>query len=386
MKKLKVAFCLRDMKIGGVENVFINTLENLLARGDVEIFVLTYSRVRTPLYAKWFDAHPQVHTATLYPSRFLGTDLSHFFLLRLVQHFCRSVYRRIRRFFINWDQWRDIDVFVDYYNFSFHREFKKVPVPKIVWWHSSLQQFIAQNAAQYMPNYDLMVALTPGFVADFKRMYPQYANKITHIFNPVDIASVVARAENADSVKVSDYFVCVSRLYADKDINTLLRGFNKFWCDNARPDVKLVIIGDGSWADRYKAIANALDAAPNIIFTGSLSNPFGYMKNAIANILSSYSEGLGMVLIEGAIVKTLNISSDCQNGPRDILLDGRGGMLYNPGDADGLAQCMTNAWRGGVDIDEMICAAYDGLARFDASVISNQIYDLLKEYAKRNRN
>ena len=82
----------------------------------------------------------------------------------------------------------------------------------------------------------------------------------------------------------------------------------------------------------------------------------------------------------------LNISSDCQNGPRDILLDGRGGMLYNPGDADALAKCMTNAWRGGVDIDEMICAAYDGLARFDASVISNHIYDLLKEYAKRNRN
>lgn len=386
MKKLKVAFCLRDMKIGGVESVFINTVESLLARGDVEVFVLTYARIRTPLYAKWFAAHPHVHTAALYPSRFLGTDLSHFFLLRLVQHFCRSVYRHIRRFLINWDQWRDIDVFVDYYNFSFAREFKKVPMPKIVWWHSSLQQFIKQNAVQYMSNYDLMVALTPGFVSDFKKMYPQYANKITHIFNPMDISSVVARAQNADRVDVNNYFVCVSRLYADKDINTLLRGFNKFWCDNGKPDVKLVIVGDGSWADRYKAMANASGAASNIIFTGSLSNPFGYMKNAIANILSSYSEGLPTVLIEGAILKTLNISSDCQNGPRDILLDGLGGMLYNPGDADALAKCMLDAWRGGVDVDNMICAAYNELNRFDADVVSNQIYDLLKKYAKKNRN
>lgn len=382
MKKLKVAFCLRDMRIGGVENVFISTLENLLARGDVEIFVLTYARVREPLYVKWFNAHPQVKTVALYPSRFLGTDLSHFFLLRLIQHFCRSIYRCMRRFMIDWTRWRDIDVFVDYYNFSFHREFKKIPMPKITWWHSSLQQFIAQNAAQYMPDYDLMVALTPGFVADFQRMYPQYANKITHIFNPVDINSVVARAENAAPVNLGDYFVCVSRLYADKDINTLLCGFNKFWCDNGKPDVKLVIVGDGTWADKYKAYATALDAASHIVFTGSLSNPFGYMKNAIANILSSYSEGLPTVLTEGAIVKTLNISSDCQNGPRDILLDGRGGMLYIPGDADALAQCMTSAWRGGVDVDEMIRTAYNGLSRFDSNVISNQIYDLLKQYRK----
>lgn len=382
MKKLKIAFCLRDMKIGGVENVFINTLENLLARGDTEIFVLTYARVREPLYAKWFETHPQVHTAVLYPSRFLGTDLSRFFLLRLVQYFCRAVYRCVRRFLINWDKWRDIDVFVDYYNFSFWREFKKVPLPKIVWWHSSLQQFIVQNAVKYMSDYDLMVALTPGFVADFKKMYPQYAHKITHMFNPVDADAIVARSEKAARVKFDNYFVCVSRLYADKDINTLLRAFNKFWCDNGRPDVKLVIIGDGSYMDKYKAQANACEAASQIVFTGRLANPFGYMKNAIANILSSYSEGLPTVLTEGAVLKTLNISSDCQNGPRDILLDGRGGMLYVPGDADALAKCMTDAWRGGIDVDKMICAAHDGVGRFDSNVISNQIYDLLKKYAK----
>lgn len=382
MKKIKVAFCLRDMKIGGVENVLISTLESLLARGDVEIFVLTYSRIRTPLYAAWFAAHPQVQTAALYPSRFLGTDLAHFFLLRLIQHFCRSVYRCVRRFLINWDDWRDIDVFVDYYNFSFNRELKKISLPKIIWWHSSLQQFIAQNSVQNLDNYDLMVALTPGFVSDFKRLYPQYENKITHIFNPVDMTAVVERANCADKIDIDNYFVCVSRLYADKDIDTLLCGFNKFWCDNGRPDVKLVIVGDGTFAGRYKARAAAMDASKNIVFTGALSNPFGYMKNAIANILSSHSEGLGMVLIEGAILKTLNISSDCKNGPRDILFDGKGGMLFVPGNSDELADCMTAAWRGSKDIDKMINVAHRGLHRFDVKNITNQVYDLLSKYAK----
>lgn len=383
MKKLKVAFCLRDMRIGGVENVFISTMENLLARGDTEIFVLTYAKIREPIYAKWFAAHPDVHVAALYPFRLLGTNLSHFFLLRLIQHFMRNVYRRVRRVMIDWGQWRDIDVFVDYYNFSFRREFRKIPMPKIVWWHASINEFVNGNYVRYMSGCDLLVALTPGFVADFKRMYPEYANKITHVFNPIDAHSIQARAANAAAPQVDNYFVCVSRLYADKDIDTLLRGFNKFWNENGRPDVKLVIVGDGTWADRYKAQANALDAAAQIVFTGSLANPFGYMQGAIANILSSRSEGLGMVLIEGAALKTLNISSDCQNGPRDILLDGQGGMLYAPGDADGLARCMTSAWRGGVDVDEMICAAYRGLVRFDANVVTRQIVDLLKKYSNK---
>lgn len=381
MKKLNVAFCLRDMRIGGVENVFISTLENLLARGDVEVFVFTYVRIREPLYVKWFQAHPQVHLTALYPSRWLGTQLSHFFLFRLVQHFMRTLYRCIRRIIVNWDQWRDIDVWVDYYNFSFNREFKKISAPKIVWWHASIDQFVCGNYVKYMPDCDVMVALTPGFVADFKRMYPQYADKITCIFNPVNIQSITSRADKAMPVPVKDYFVCVSRLYADKDIDTLLRGFNKFWRDNNRPDVKLVIVGDGSWADRYKAQASALDAASQILFTGSLSNPFGYMRGAIANILSSRSEGLPTVLTEAAVLKTLNISSDCKNGPYDILLGGRGGLLYTPGNANELAQCMTQAWQGGVDVDAMTVNVYDGLARFDAAVISKQIVDLLKKYA-----
>ncbi len=383
MKKLKVAFCLRDMRIGGVENVFISTLEKLLARGDTEIFVLTYAKIREPLYVKWFDAHPDVHLTALYPCRFLGTNLSHFFLTRLIQHFIRSVYRGARRAMINWNQWNDVDVFVDYYNFSFHREFQKIQKPKIVWWHASINEFVAGGYVKYMSGCDLLVALTPGFVLDFRRMYPEYAHKITHVFNPIDARSIQSRADNADAPSVDNYFVCVSRLYADKDIDTLLRGFDKFWNDNNRPDVKLVIVGDGTWADRYKATANALDAASQIVFTGSLANPFGYMRGAIANILSSHSEGLPTVLIEGAVLKTLNISSDCQNGPRDILLDGQGGMLYAPGDVDALAGCMTNAWRGGVDIDEMVCGAYRGLARFDADAITDQIVDLLKKYSNK---
>ncbi len=104
------------------------------------------------------------------------------------------------------------------------------------------------------------------------------------------------------------------------------------------------------------------------------------MAGALGNILSSYSEGLPTVLIEGAAVGTVNIASDCKNGPREILMDGRAGLLYAPGDAAALARHMNDIWRGRVDMDAMTRRAADALHRFDADVIAGQITDLINRF------
>lgn len=379
MKKIKIAFCVRDMRIGGVESVMIRTMDALLKTNLFEIYVITYAVIKEPLYKKWFDEHPAVKVFALYPSRWLGTDLSHFFLLRIIQHACRDVYRWWLRKCNRVRGAGDIDIFVDYYNFEFHSEFKKISQPKIVWWHSSINSFISGNYIRYMDDYNTLVALTDGFVDEFKRLYPKYADKIIRVYNPIDLKRVTAQSAVAVRPR-GKYFVCVSRLYADKDISTLLRAFEVFWNKNNRPDVRLFIVGDGSFRNRYEDLANSLSAAKNIVFTGALSNPFGYMRGAMANILSSYSEGFAIVLTESAAVGTLNISSDCKNGPREILYDGAGGLLFKPGDIDELAKCMSDVFNGNIDIKKMKKVARNGLHRFDADLISEQIVELLKSH------
>ncbi len=332
MRKKKIAICLRDMKIGGVESVCIRTLEALMKNPDLEIILITYCPLREPVYRDWFAAHPQIKTYALYPLKWLGTDLAHFFLWRIIQHAARDVYRWFRRMTMDVRRFADVDVFIDYYNFAFDREFRRLGGPKISWWHSSINSFVDGNYIRFLPRYDMMVTLTDGFVDDFRAMYPQFSDKIMRIYNPMDVAAARARADSADAPEFGNYFCCVSRLYADKDIETVLRAFDMFWRDAGRPDVRLVIVGGGSHADRFKSIAASLPAANNIVFAGPQSNPFGFMAGAMGNILSSYSEGLPTVLIEGAAVGTVNIASDCKNGPREILMDGRAGLLYAPGD------------------------------------------------------
>lgn len=380
MQKKKIAICLRDMKIGGVESVCIRTLDALMKNPDLEIILITYCPLREPVYRDWFAAHPQIKTYALYPLKWLGTDLAHFFLWRIIQHAARDVYRWLRRMTMDVRRFADVDVFIDYYNFAFDREFRRLGGPKISWWHSSINSFIDGNYIRFLPRYDMMVTLTDGFVDDFRAMYPEFKNKIMRIYNPMDVAAARARADSADAPEFGNYFCCVSRLYADKDIETVLRAFDMFWRDAGRPDVRLVIVGGGSHADRFKSIAASLPAGGHIIFTGPQPNPFGFMAGAMGNILSSYSEGLPTVLIEGAAVGTINIASDCKNGPREILMDGRAGLLYAPGDAAALARHMNDIWRGRVDTDAMTRRAGDALHRFDADVIAGQITDLINRF------
>lgn len=379
MKKIKIAFCVRDMKIGGVESVLIRTLDELVKNKHLELFVVTYAKVKEPVYLDWFAAHPNVHLFTLYPSRWLGTDLAHFFLLRLMQHWCRDVYRWWLRVLHGLRGAGDIDLYVDYYNFSFNSEFKNVRKPKIAWWHASINTFVSGKYIRYMKNYDMMVALTDGFTDEFKKIYPEYADKVMRIYNPLDLKSVAAASDVAVRPR-GKYFSCVSRLYADKDIPTVLRAFDIFWNQNNRPNVKLFIIGGGSFREKYEQLAGTLSAGKNIIFTGPLANPFGYMRGAMANILSSFSEGLPTVLVESAAVGRVNIASDCKNGPREILFDGAGGLLFRPGNADELAACMSDVYNEKIDVRKMQKLAREGLARFDADVISEQILALIKSY------
>lgn len=367
----RVAFCIRDLNVGGVESVLTRTLERLEKYRDLEIVVVTYTPVRER-WRGWFDAHKNICVRVLYPCRFFGTDLPHFFIARILKHAMRDVYRFVRRACCVKRMLHDIDVVVDYYDFDCAREVAKLNVPRIAWWHSSSNKFYNGRYIKNIKNYNRFVVLTDAFANELCEKYPEIRDRVLRIYNPIDMLAVRAHADAA-STPSGKYFACVSRLVNGKDIETLCRAFDVFMRKNKNPNVDLRILGDGYARARYESFAKTLGAKSHIIFMGNQSNPFGVMRGAIANILSSRGEGFALVLIEAAALGTLNIASDCAYGPREILMNGRAGLLFPVGDADALATHMDDVFNNRVDASKMISCATKNMSRFDIDKIATQI-------------
>jgi glycosyltransferase involved in cell wall biosynthesis len=131
--------------------------------------------------------------------------------------------------------------------------------------------------------------------------------------------------------------LAVGRLARPKDYPTLLRAFARL---HDRLDCRLVILGEGKERARLEALATALGISEHVDLPGHAVNPYSYMRRASLFVLSSLWEGSPNVLIEALAAGTPVVSTDCENGPREILADGRYGTLVPVGDPDALAEAM----------------------------------------------
>ncbi len=379
--KTNITFCIPNMVIGGVEFVFIRTLAELLKHKNLEISVLFSSPLTEPVFIKWFNAHPRIKTHVVFPlcQKFEALkDICSFFPLKQLRKLVFGIYKNFKRFQLEHSTFiKNQDVIIDYASFAFIKEIRHIKKTKLTWVHCSINYFNQHNFFPHTKYYDKVVVLSDSIRQDLSAQYPDVAHKLVHIYNPINIDEIKAKLDRA-TIPDGKYFTCVSRLDYDKDIPTLINAFNMFWNNAGQPDVKLYIVGGGPKESEYKSLAAQTDATDNIIFTGKQPNPFGYMHGAMAHILSSYNEGLPTVLIEAAVVGTLNISSNCKSGPREILQNGDAGLLFTPGNADELAAIMSDVYNGRVDAPRMIHNGQLGLERFSPEKISKQILDVIK--------
>ena len=125
---------------------------------------------------------------------------------------------------------------------------------------------------------------------------------------------------------MKDYFIAVGRLTKQKNFLYLIKEFNKFVKKN--PEENLLIFGEGELKNRLNREIIKHDLSNNIKLIGYTDNIYYYMNQSKAFILSSLWEDPGFVMIEAALCNSLVISSDCKNGPKEFLINGKAGMLF----------------------------------------------------------
>ena len=123
-----------------------------------------------------------------------------------------------------------------------------------------------------------------------------------------------------------NYYLSIGRLTRQKNYSFLIDCFHELIKKDDK--IKLVIIGEGELKENLEKKIKKLKLNQNIFLIGYQKNVFKYLKNAKAFVLSSLWEDPGFVLIEAAFCNLSIISSNCPNGPSELLNGGKDGFMY----------------------------------------------------------
>jgi len=106
-------------------------------------------------------------------------------------------------------------------------------------------------------------------------------------------------------------------------------------------ELYFLFIGQGEDKKKFLEISNKLNISDRIFIIDHTKNVHYFMKNAYALVLPSLWEDPGFVLVEAGYNGCQVISSDCPNGPSEIISDD-GGYLFESNSKSSLVQTISH--------------------------------------------
>ena len=194
---------------------------------------------------------------------------------------------------------------------------------------------------------DAIVAVSDGVADDLAAHGGMPRGRITTVYNPVVGPDLVAKAQERPDHSwfapgAPPVILAAGRLDPQKDFATLMRAFAQV--RQGRP-ARLMILGAANpanlaYAEELRALPGALGIGGEVALPGFVDNPFAFMAQASAFVLSSLYEGLPGVLIQALACGCPVVSTDCPSGPAEVLDGGRFGPLVPVGDVTALARAI----------------------------------------------
>lgn len=122
-----------------------------------------------------------------------------------------------------------------------------------------------------------------------------------------------------------------------KDFQTLFKALKEL---NKKINCHLIILGEGEDREKIIKLAKKLKIYNHINLLGFKKNPIEYIRQADVFVFSSLFEGCPIILVEAMIAKIPIVSTDCDFGPKEILENGKNGILVSVGDYKSMAKAI----------------------------------------------
>ena len=162
--------------------------------------------------------------------------------------------------------------------------------------------------------------------------------KIEVIPDGLDCESFKPPQRNINPKKVR--CLAIGRLIPRKGFQFLIRALPQI-LDKVPHHFEIEIVGDGPFQEELVKLAENLGVAPYIRFAGTV--PYDELPqkyyDADIFILPSLAEGMPLVVLE-AMGAGLPIIASRVQGVEELVAEDENGALFEPGDVDGLADCL----------------------------------------------
>ncbi len=284
----------------------------------------------------------------------------------------------------------EVDLFIDY-DWGAVKYIEKLKLKKtIVWIHNSIPNLLKKASkikrfGKNLEKYDKIIAICNEMKNELENIYPNLKGKVEKIYNPFNFERIKKLSEDKSQLTTyekqmikEEYIVAISRLdTVQKDYLTLLKAF-KILKDN-KINKKLYIVGNGPNENDIKKMVKELELEEKVEFIGLTKNPYVWIKNSILFVHSSKYEGLPTVLIEAMICNKIVVSSDCPTGPREILDNGKCGILYPVGDYKKLADELIKILKDKEKMNALLIKLIKRREEFNKITIIKQYEELIEQ-------
>tara|TARA_Y100000816_G_C26096108_1_gene580128 strand:- start:1475 stop:2563 length:1089 start_codon:yes stop_codon:yes gene_type:complete len=224
---------------------------------------------------------------------------------------------------------------------------------------------------------DKIIVNSLDFKKKFKTKFKIHAECI---YNPLNKNEIIKKSKIKNKFKFDKKklnIINVGRYTDQKDQLTILKAVNRI---KKKIKLNLLIVGRGVEKEKLTNFINENNLSRQVQLINYQKNPFNLIKSSDVFILSSLYEGLPNVLLESQVLKKFIISSDCPTGPREILLNGRAGFLFNVGDYIKLSNLILYYSKNRKSLSKKILIGYKNLNRFDQNKNLNMYYKLIIRY------
>lgn len=163
--------------------------------------------------------------------------------------------------------------------------------------------------------------------------------------------------------------IAVGRLDHQKGFDRLLESWKSVCREKDLADWRLDIFGQGEWKDSLQEYIDDNDMSGSVTLRGTTDDIASEFISSSLIAMSSRYEGLPMVLIEAMTCGIPAVSFACKCGPRDIIENGRNGLLVPDGDTSALAEALKKVMRDDALRREMGAEAAKVREKYDEKAI-----------------